>query len=353
MRAAVYYGRQDIRLEEVPEPFAGPGEVKLRVHFNGICGSDLHEYYAGPITTRTTPHPLTGIQNPVILGHELCGEIVEIGAGVEDLAMGERVAVEPLETCGHCLPCTSGRYNHCKLVAFHGYNRAGGGLAEYTVVKRRMAHKLPPHLPLTHGALVEPMAVANNTVRRCQVESGQVVAIHGAGPIGIGVLLTLRAIGVRVVVSDPSPLRRTVCADLGAHAVLDPAGVDIVSAILDLTGGKGADASVDAAGVPAAFHAALHGTRVDGNMVVVAIHEKPLVIPPFDLLMPEVRITGVAMFCDDFPIVIEQMTRGVYPTRGWVSTIPFEGLLEQGFEKLHRQEGLKLLVDVGKTGARP
>jgi hypothetical protein len=77
------------------------------------------------------------------------------------------------------------------------------------------------------------------------------------------------------------------------------------------------------------------------------------VIPPFDLLMPEVRITGVAMFCDDFPIVIEQMTRGVYPTRGWVATIPFQGLLEQGFEKLHRQEGLKLLVDVGKTGARP
>ena len=148
-------------------------------------------------------------------------------------------------------------------------------------------------------------------------------------------------------------LRRAVCADLGAQAVLDPTSVDIVSAILDLTGGQGAHASVDAAGVPAAFHAALHGTRVDGNVVVVAIHEKPLVIPPFDLLMPEVRITGVAMFCDDFPIVIEQMTRGVYPTRGWVSTIPFEGLLEQGFEKLHRQEGLKLLVDVGKTGARP
>jgi (R,R)-butanediol dehydrogenase / meso-butanediol dehydrogenase / diacetyl reductase len=109
MLAAVYYGRQDIRLEDVAEPSAGAGEVKLRVHFNGICGSDLHEYYAGPITTRTTPHPLTGIQNPVIFGHELCGEIVEIGAGVEDLAIGDRVAVEPLETCGHCLPCTSGR----------------------------------------------------------------------------------------------------------------------------------------------------------------------------------------------------------------------------------------------------
>ena len=99
MRAAVYHGRQDLRLEEVPEPVAGPGEVKLKVLYNGICGSDLHEYYDGPITTRaTTPHPLTGVKNPVILGHELCGEVVDVGDGVEDLARGDRVAVEPVET---------------------------------------------------------------------------------------------------------------------------------------------------------------------------------------------------------------------------------------------------------------
>src|ERR1700722_11448703 len=86
MRAAVYHGRQDLRLEEVPEPVAGPGEVKLKVLYNGICGSDLHEYYDGPITTRTTtPPPLTGVKNPVILGHELCGEVVDVGDGVEEL----------------------------------------------------------------------------------------------------------------------------------------------------------------------------------------------------------------------------------------------------------------------------
>src|SRR3984957_19155723 len=103
MRAAIYYGRRDLRLESAPEPEAGPSEVKLRVLFNGICGSDLHEYYDGPVTTRTTPHPLTGVSNPVILGHELCGEVVALGAGVEDLAHGALVAVEPFETCGHCI----------------------------------------------------------------------------------------------------------------------------------------------------------------------------------------------------------------------------------------------------------
>jgi len=101
MRAAVFYGREDLRLESVPEPQPGPGDVKLRVLYNGICGSDLLEYYDGPVTTRSTPHPLTGMTNPVILGHELCGEVVALGAGVEDLVPGQLVAVEPLETADH------------------------------------------------------------------------------------------------------------------------------------------------------------------------------------------------------------------------------------------------------------
>ncbi len=190
MRAAVYYGREDLRLQEMPEPEPARDEVKLRVLFNGICGSDLHEYYDGPITTRTSePHPLTGIRNPVILGHELCGEIVAVGPEVEDLAIGDRIAVEPVETCGQCLYCTSGRYNHCGLLAFHGYNRAGGGLAQYTVVRRSMAHKLPPGMSGQQGALIEPMAIAWRTAERCGLEAGQTAVIHGAGPIGIGVVL--------------------------------------------------------------------------------------------------------------------------------------------------------------------
>jgi len=96
--AAVYYGPRDLRLEAVPEPEPGPGEVKLRVFFNGICGSDLHEYYDGPITTRTTPHPLTGVKNPVILGHELSGEVVSCGAGIHDLARGDYPLDEWVET---------------------------------------------------------------------------------------------------------------------------------------------------------------------------------------------------------------------------------------------------------------
>src|SRR2546428_13739030 len=100
MRAALYYGRQDLRLTSVPEPEAGPGEVKLRVRYNGICGSDMLEYFDGPVTTRDTPHPLTGVRNPVIMGQELCGEVVALGAGVGELAVGHQVVVAQEETGG-------------------------------------------------------------------------------------------------------------------------------------------------------------------------------------------------------------------------------------------------------------
>jgi (R,R)-butanediol dehydrogenase / meso-butanediol dehydrogenase / diacetyl reductase len=345
VRAALYYGRQDLRLLSVPEPEPGPGEVKLRVHYNGICGSDLLEYFDGPVTTRSTPHPLTGVQNPVIMGHELCGEVVALGTGVDDFAIGSLIAVEPVETCGHCLYCGLGQYNHCPTLAIQGYNRAGG-LAEYTVVKRRMAHLLPPGVSALQGALIEPLAIAWHTANRCAVEAGQVVAIHGAGPIGAGAFLTLKRRGVEAIIVDPSPTRRAALTRLGARTVLDPTVGDVVAAIRDLTGGRGAHASIDAAGGAKAFAAMLHGTRIDGTAVVVAIHHEPVLIPPFDLLMPEVHLTGVALSVNAFPSVIAEMARGSYPLDGWVETIPFDGLIEQGIGRLRRQQGMKIVVDV-------
>jgi (R,R)-butanediol dehydrogenase/meso-butanediol dehydrogenase/diacetyl reductase len=351
MRAAVFHGREDLRLEHVPDPRPAKGEVKLKVLYNGICGSDLHEYYHGPITTRTTPHPLTGVKNPVIMGHELCGEIVELGEGIEDLSVGDKIAVEPVETCGTCLYCSSGQYNHCGLLAFHGYNRSSGGLAQFSVVKRSMAHKLPKSMTGKQGALIEPMAISYRTAERCEVEAGQTVVIHGGGPIGVGVFYTLRRWGVNVIMVDPSPQRRESLRKLGVKTVLDPRDGDIVAAIKDLTRGLGADVSVDAAGVPAAFQAALSSTAVNGQLVVVAIHTRPLQIAPMELLMSEVKISGIALSNNTFPRVIEEMAAGTYPLEGWVETIPFDNILRDGFERLHRQEGMKILVDLATSRA--
>ncbi|MGD9797029.1 MAG: alcohol dehydrogenase catalytic domain-containing protein, partial [Acidimicrobiia bacterium] len=140
MRAAVYHGVGDVRLEDVEEPEVGPGEVKLAVVLNGLCGTDLHEVFDSQRAVPSSPHPLTGVTAPVILGHEIGGTVVEVGAGVDDLEIGALVAVEPLHRCGACPSCDAGDVNLCDRLAFHGLSTRGGGLAERTVVRREMVH---------------------------------------------------------------------------------------------------------------------------------------------------------------------------------------------------------------------
>ena len=304
-----------MRLEELPDPVAGPGEVLLRVAYNGLCGSDVHEYFDGPAAVTTTPHPLTGCSLPCVLGHELSGWVVATGPGV-DLAPGVLVAVEPIEACGVCARCRSSRRHLCRRLAFHGYNRAGGGLAERTVVREDMVHVLPAGLSPAQGALVEPMAVARHAVRRSGVVAGETAVVHGAGPIGLGALVALRAEGASVLVVDPAPARRSAAVALGAQHVFDPADDDVVDAVRSLTDGLGADRSIDAAGSDAALAAALRSTRPDGVVVVVAHHHQPFPLRSGSLIFNEVSLTGSLIYeSEDFAWVIDAMAARSLPDR--------------------------------------
>lgn len=121
MKAALWYGREDVRLEDIKEPEVTAGSVKIKVKWCGICGSDLHEYLGGPIfIPQGTPHPISGCVAPVVLGHEFSGEITEVGEGVAGLEIGDRVAVEPIVACGTCAACLEGKYNLCSSLGFHG-----------------------------------------------------------------------------------------------------------------------------------------------------------------------------------------------------------------------------------------
>ncbi len=340
-----------MRLEELPEPSPGPGEVLIRVAYNGLCGSDVHEYFEGPAATTVDPHPLTGCALPCVLGHEFSGRIAELGDEVVDLHVGQLVAVEPIETCLTCARCRSGHRHLCRKIAFHGYNRHGGGLSELTVVPRQMVHVLPAGLSAVHGALVEPMAVARRAVRRTGVREGTgLVVVHGAGPIGLGALLALRDGGVHVVAVDPSPARRAAATALGAQTVVDPASEDVVSAVRDLTGGVGAAAAIDAAGVPSAFSAALRSTRPDGIVVLVAHHQAALTLRSGHLIFNEIAITGSSIYdADDFAWVIGAMQRGAYPLDGWITTIQLDRTVDDGFEALREQRVNKVLVQLAGT----
>jgi (R,R)-butanediol dehydrogenase/meso-butanediol dehydrogenase/diacetyl reductase len=345
MRAAVYYGNHHLTIEDVPEPSPGDQQVKVRVSRNGICGTDLHEYYDGPIFISGDPHPLTGRSMPVVMGHEFSGVVTEVGNGVADVHEGDHVTIEPVYRCGECRPCTTGRYNLCKVVAFHGL-MADGGMAEYTVVPRNQVHKLPATVPLEMGALVEPMSVAYHAAGLAEVNDASSALIYGAGPIGVGIWFALRGMGVNEIdVVEPVKTRRQSIEALGART-LDPTSQDVPAVIADRTNGDGVDAAFDAAGVAPAIESALECLGERRPLVSVAIYDKPLPTPLINLVLRERRIQGTICYTgEDYRAVIDLMAQGHYDTTGWVDTIPLSGVIEQGFEELRAGRKMKLLVD--------
>lgn len=350
MKAARFYGEEDLRVEEVPEPSPGPGQVKLRNAFAGICGSDLHFYFypqSLPFDLNE-PHPLTGATLPQILGHEFSGTVVEVGEGVHDVKVGDRGAVYPLSvSCGECGACRKGLRFSCRLMGSLGSNVEGGGLAEYSVFDASQLHVLPDAVDLRTGALVEPMAVGWHAVARTGVEPGGTALIAGAGPIGIGAWFALRARGVeKVLVSEPSADRRAIMTGLGAK-VVDPVNEDLAAAVASLTGGAGVDVAVDAAGAGAAVSSALAGLVPGGRLVVASLHEHPMEFQPTYMMMGETEIVGAVGYRpEEFDAVIAAMADGVYDTTGWVQELPLEGIVE-ALHSLRGGVGGKILLKVG------
>lgn len=345
MKAAVYYGPNKLDVTEVAKPEPGPGTVQIQVGFNGICGTDLHEYFAGPIFIPTAPHPLTGQQLPLVMGHEFSGTITAVGPGVHGWAEGDRVAVEPIYRCGQCSPCRAGNYNICAQIGFHGL-MSDGGMAEYTVVPTNMLHKLPDNVSLELGALVEPMSVAYHAATLGDPDPDGTAMVFGAGPIGIGLWFALRGKGVEdIYVVEPAPTRRAAIEALGART-LDPTAVDVPAFIAEHTAGRGADAVYDAAGVTPAVETALACVGARRPMVSVAIYEKPLTTPLLRLVMNESRIQGSLCYTSaDFEAVIALMAQGAYDTTGWVTSIGIDDVVDEGFEALHAGAKMKVLVD--------
>ena len=346
MRAAVYHGNHKLEVEDIPEPTTGAGQVKVRVSRNGICGTDLHEYYDGPIfISPSDPHPLTGRSMPVVLGHEFSGVVTEVGAGVSDVHEGDNVTIEPIYRCGECRPCRNGQYNLCTSIGFHGL-MADGGMAEYTVVPRNQVHHLPDTISLEMGALVEPMSVAYHAAVLAEVNEQSRALVYGAGPIGIGIWFALRGMGLTEIdVVEPSPIRRASIESLGART-LDPTTQDVAGIVAEATHGDGVDAAFDAAGVAAAVESATSCLGERRPLISVAIYDKAIPTPLLNLVLRERRIQGTICYtADDYRAVIDLMAQGHYDTTGWVDTIPLSGVVEQGFEELRAGRRMKLLVD--------
>lgn len=346
MKAARFYGKEDLRVEEVQELSPGPGEVRLRNAYAGICGSDLHYFYypeSIPFDL-DKPHPLTGATLPQILGHEFSGTVVEVGEGVTEVKVGDRAAVYPMISCGTCVACRRGRPYACRTLAALGANAASGGLAECSTFPATHLHLLPDTVDLRMGALVEPMAVGWHAVARSGVEPGGSALIAGAGPIGIGAWFALKARGVeRVLVSEPNAERRATIAALGA-TVIDPTHDDLTAAAMALTDGDGVDVAIDAAGAGPVISSALVGLAAGGRLVIVALHEHPIEFLPTLLMMAETEIVGaVGYLPEEFDQVIAAMARGLYDTAGWVRETSLDGVVD-AIRELRSGASTKILI---------
>ncbi|MEV1003778.1 2,3-butanediol dehydrogenase [Nonomuraea sp. NPDC050202] len=344
MRAALWYGAGDVRVEDVPVTPPGPGEVTIEVAYCGICGSDLHEYADGPHAVPVgEAHPESGVAAPLILGHEFCGTVTEIGSGVTGFLPGDRVAVEPHYRCGRCPRCVAGQYNICRHFGFAGL-MGHGGLAEHATVPAYMLHRLPEAVSLEQAAVFEPAAVALHAVRRAGIRPGESVAVLGLGPIGLLVTQLAARYGAgRVVAADRSAARREMALRLGATET----GADLAG----LAGGEGVDVAFEAVGSGDTLRACLAATRRGGRVMFLGL-TGTVSVDAFALVNNEQTIMTSVGYRDVYPELIRMVAEEGVDLAGIVtSTISLEHVVRDGFEALSRgQEQVKVLVRPGEQG---
>lgn len=347
MPALRFFGKEDVRIEDVEIPVPGPGQVRLRNAYAGICGSDLHIYFAPEAcnTDFSRPHPVTGATLPQILGHEFSGTVESVGPEVAGVEVGDEAAVWGVHSCGKCGACERGHAHACAQVTFHGVYAEGGGMARYAVVDASRLHKLPAGVDLRMGALVEPMAVAWHAVRRADVDPSSSVMVLGAGPIGLGVYFALKARGVsNIVVVDISEERLAIAQKVGVAQVVHAARTPVAEAADRFTDGRGFNHVIDAAGSPQALEGAISSLSFRGVLTIVALYGAPVEVKTNQLIRQEAEIRGSQAYApEDFDDVIEAMAAGLYDFSGWVDVVPLDGFVAAA-HRLRDGIGMKVLV---------
>ncbi len=347
MKAALWYGRGDVRIEDVPEPSPGPGQVKIKVKYAGLCGTDIHEYVEGPMFIPTEPHPITGAKPPIILGHEFAGEIVEVGEGVTDWKVGDRVSPEGYWICGTCHWCQRHQYNYCENLAFHGFS-APGGFAEYVVSPTYQLYRVDDRISWEEAALIEPTANAVRAVNLAKPLLGEKALIVGAGPIGLTVLQALWASGVLDVILVQRPgVRLETAKKLGAKWALDPTKDDVAAVVAEVTNGLGVDMAFECAGTESSFNLCLRSTRKGGRVALIGQTTSKWSFYPNDIGFYERTVFGEVAYCGEFATAIRLIAEGKVNVRDLITMkIKLEDLVSVGFRELmeNRRNHIKIIV---------
>jgi len=347
MKALRWHGQKDVRLEEVPEPSPGEGEVKVKVKWCGLCGSDIHEYEAGPLLVPTKrPHPMTGKLAPVTLGHEFSGEVVELGAGVSGIDVGQRVVVRPTMPCYNCYWCKRGRHIQCATLATMGY-AIDGGFASYVVARSDTIYTIPDELDYDVAAVCEPLAVCIHGCKRGGLMPGDSVAVIGAGPLGLLTIQVARTIGAsKVFVVEPIASRREAALEVGASEAFDPGevDVDVGKEIAKRTDGLRVDIAIECAGPPVAMMTALRVSGRGGKIVELGQMLEPCEFPFQTLWLHEKSIITSQGYVDEFPAAIAFLADGRVNAKPlFTAKIKLDDVIEKGIEELTGEQRLKHL----------
>lgn len=316
MKTAVMLGLGKMGFEERDIPKAKDNEVLVKLEYVGICGSDLHYYETGAIGDYV-------VKPPFVLGHEPGGTVVEVGKDVKHLKIGDRVALEPGKTCGHCEFCKTGRYNLCPDVVFFATPPVDGVFQEYVAHEADLCFKLPDNVSTMEGALIEPLAVGFHAAMQGGARAGQTAVVTGAGCIGLVTMMALKAMGVsRVYVVDIMEKRLQKALELGADGVINGSQADVVEEVKKLTDGRGCDLVVETAGTQTTTVQAIHMTRKGATIVLVGYSKSgEMTLPMSIALDKELTFKTVFRYRHIYPMAIEAVAAGKVNLKGIVTDV--------------------------------
>lgn len=338
MRAAVLHGVDDVRIEDVPVPPIGEHQVLVQVAAVGVCGSDVHYHRQGRIADFV-------VEEPMILGHEASGVIVAVGPAVAQERVGQRVSIEPQHPCRRCEFCRTGRYNLCPHMEFYATPPIHGAFAEYAVIDADFAHPIPEAMSWEAAALCEPLSVGVWACGKAGIGVGSSVLIAGAGPIGLIIAQTARALGAnRVILSDPAPLRREAAQAAGFSEVLDPGAPATDGSAPGGTSPAQVDAFIDASGAEPAVRAGMRTVRPGGRVVLVGMGADEMTLPVSTILTREIVLTGVFRYASTWPTAIALVASGAVDLDSLVTARFGLAEVERALEMATRPEHRKVLV---------
>ncbi len=354
MKAAVYHGPLDVRIEEVADPDPpGPDEVLVAPLVGSLCGTDLTEFLAGP---KRVPlhqaHPVSGHRGPVILGHEFMGIVMEVGAEVSDLHVGKRIVPGAGRWCGTCSQCLAGCTNICEHAVLYGIH-THGGLAERVTVPTSMCVAVPESCSNEAAALAQPCAVAIHALDRVGIQPGQSVALFGVGGIGgflLAALLARMQGDLSLIIVEVDKRKRHLAERLGGSSSTFLLSDELIeAAIRECTRGRGVDLAIEASGSPTAMQQALSVVRSGGTLLQVGIPTGRVSLPLGQVVPREVSIvTTNGMVCHvDLPKALALLSQTDLATRIIDRTVPLDALVADGLEPLALHEVLgKVLVRI-------